>query len=103
MLDLFDECIITNLSVCSQFFNLLCLIYLMDGSLEIYLFVHWFLLFCDRNLSVCSLVFTLMRLKPIFLFTGFYSSVIEIYLFVQLLLFLCDRNLSTCSLVLARD
>ena len=35
--------------------------------IETYLFVHWFSLFCDRNLSVCS--------------EFFYSSVIETNLF----------------------
>ena len=79
--DLFYGWIIRNLYFCSLVFTLLCLIYmmggklenylffsifnplsliyLMGGTLEIYLFVYWFLLLCDINLSACSLVFNL--------------------------------------------
>ena len=77
-----------NIYVCSLVFTVMYLIYLMSGSLETYLFAHYFYssvfdLFhwwIIINLSACSLVFTFSWYKPIFLFTGFYSLMIEPYL-----------------------
>ena len=64
-----------NLSVCSLVFTLLCLVYLMVGSLETYLFVQWFyssvietyLLFTGFYSFLMFLIYLLILLYPTFL------------------------------------
>ena len=61
--DIFDEYIIRNIYVCSLVVTCLWCMYLMGGSIETYLFVHWSLLFCvwfiswvDHYKPICLII-----------------------------------------------